>query len=146
MFVSLNVFSFVKTIFADDKRRGKVYAKREIGFKARIYPSFGRLRDRGWECLEISLACRRVRGRGVRFILRSVSDYFGNSDNDNGIRRWSRQPKKSRASVSGARKAGSKMAYPRLCGVDWKLSVDDVLYDGMRLDVPLFLSDGFRAF
>ena len=103
MFVSLNVFSFVKTIFADDKRRGKVYAKREIGFKARIYPSFGRLRDRGWECLEISLACRRVRGRGVRFILRSVSDYFGNSDNDNGIRRWSLQTKKSRASVSGAR-------------------------------------------
>ena len=49
-----------------------------------------------------------------------------------------------RASQKSPVKTGAEMAYSRLHHRDWLLSADDVLYNCIRMDAALFLSDSNR--
>lgn len=91
--------------------------------------------------MEISVYCGDVWRRYVCAVLSVVSDRHGRAGDDDGICGGPRQQEECDPELYGIGEAGAEVASERLSWYGGELSVDDVLYDGGRMDAVLFLPD-----
>ncbi len=94
--------------------------------------------------MEVSLYYGIVWRKRLCALLSVFPVYHGNSGDDHGICRGKGQQKEYYQELYETGETRCKVAPARLSGNGGKLSSDDVLYNGGRLDAVLFLSDAYR--
>ena len=107
---------------------------------------FGRMCNRLGECVEIPLYSRKIRGSGIYTDLPCVFGYFRIADYVYGIFGWKSKRKKYCGLVQKSLAERNEMAFVRMVRHGGKLSFDDVLYDGNRLDVCILFQNAARRF
>ena len=70
------------------KEEMKFYEERKIRLPPWIHSDFGRVCDRSWKCMEVSLHYRAVRRSGIRIDLFAVSSDTWIADHGNGVFGW----------------------------------------------------------
>lgn len=64
----------IKMVYKEER---KFYEERKIRLPPWIHSDFGRVCDRSWKCMEVSLHYRAVRRSGIRIDLFAVSSILG---------------------------------------------------------------------
>lgn len=75
----------IKMVYKEER---KFYEERKIRLPPWIHSDFGRVCDRSWKCMEVSLHYRAVRRSGIRIDLFAVSSDTWIADHGNGVFGW----------------------------------------------------------
>ena len=137
-------YAFFK-IYRGKKFGRKTYErKRKIRFSVGIYFSFGRVRHRYRQCVEIPVHYRHIRRRSIHPDVSCVPCGAGSAHYGVRIHRGPRQPHGHGQSARYTGTEGHEMASHEVDQHSRQLFADDVLHHGGRLDAEIRIYGGNR--